>query len=511
MEQSDKKKRRSFPSAYTVIIIVLIMVQALTFFIPSGKYSTLTYDSGKDQFAITNAQDKTVMEPATQKTLDKYDIHIKVDKFRDGTIYRPAAIPNSYEQIKKPKRGITGTITQFLRSQVQGITESVDIMIFILILGGVIGIVNATGAMDAGMTRLSEKLKGKQKWLIVIVTTLIAIGGTTFGLAEETIAFYPVLIPIFLLAGYDTLTAVATIYLGTAIGTMSSTINPFSTVIASNAAGISFTDGMPLRIFMWIAAVGISILYTIRYAEKVRLNPAASLVAEQAESDRERFLGGQDREKNADFTRRQKFSLIVFALGFVVMIYGVQQLGWYFTEIAVVFLAVTYVLAFVSGLGEKKFIDSFVTGAADLLGVALIVGLARSVGIVMENSFISDTIMNFFSNAISGMNNVIFIWFMFLVYIILGFFIQSSSGLAVLSMPIMAPLADVVGIDRALIVDAYNWGQGLIGLIAPTGLILVSLSVVNVGFDKWIKFVTKLLITIIVLILAFLAIGVLIS
>lgn len=146
MEQSDKKKRRSFPSAYTVIIIVLIMVQALTFFIPSGKYSTLTYDSGKDQFAITNAQDKTVMEPATQKTLDKYDIHIKVDKFRDGTIYRPAAIPNSYEQIKKPKRGITGTITQFLRSQVQGITESVDIMIFILILGGVIGIVNATGA-----------------------------------------------------------------------------------------------------------------------------------------------------------------------------------------------------------------------------------------------------------------------------------------------------------------------------------------------------------------------------
>ena len=496
MEQSVKKKRRSFPSAYTVIIIVLILVQALTFFIPSGKYSTLSYDSGKDQFAITDAHDKTIMEPATQKTLDKYDIHIKVGKFRDGTIYRPAAIPNSYEAIKKPKRGITGTITQFLRSQVQGITESVDIMIFILILGGVIGIVNATGAMDAGMMRLSEKLKGKQKWLIVIVTTLIAIGGTTFGLAEETIAFYPILIPIFLLAGYDTLTAVATIYLGTAIGTMSSTINPFSTVIASNAAGISFTAGMPLRILMWITAVGISILYTIRYAEKVRLNPAASLVADQAESDRERFLGSHDREKN---------------LGFVVMIYGVQQLGWYFTEIAVVFLAVTYVLAFVSGLGEKKFIDSFVTGAADLLGVALIVGLARSVGIVMENSFISDTIMNFFSNAISGMNNVIFIWFMFLVYVILGFFIQSSSGLAVLSMPIMAPLADVVGIDRALIVDAYNWGQGLIGLVAPTGLILVSLSVVNVGFDKWIKFVTKLLVTIIILILAFLAIGVLIS
>lgn len=510
MEQTAKKKRRSFPSAYTVIIIVLILVQALTFFIPSGKYSTLTYDSGKDQFAITDAHDKTTMKPATQQTLDDYKIRIDVSKFRDGTIYRPAAIPNSYEQINKPKRGVTGTIAQFLRSQVEGITESVDIMIFILILGGVIGIVNATGAMDAGMMRLSEKLKGKQKWLIVIVTTLIAIGGTTFGLAEETIAFYPILIPIFLLAGYDTLTAVASIYLGTAIGTMSSTINPFSTVIASNAAGINFTEGMPLRIIMWVAAVGISIIYTIRYAEKVRLNPEASLVADQAESDRKHFLGDQTKLAKVDFTGRQKFSLLVFALGFVVMIYGVQQLGWYFTEIAVVFLAVTYILAFVSGLGEKKFIDSFVTGAADLLGVALIVGLARSVGIVMENSFISDTIMNFFSNAISGMNNVIFIWFMFLVYIVLGFFIQSSSGLAVLSMPIMAPLADVVGIDRALIVNAYNWGQGLIGLVAPTGLILVSLSVVNIGFDKWIKFVSKLLGIIIVLILVLLAVGVLI-
>ncbi|MDU5335846.1 YfcC family protein [Enterococcus sp.] len=509
MEQPVKKKR-SFPSAYTVIIIVLIMVQALTFFIPSGKYSTLTYDSGKDQFAITNARDKTIMEPATQETLDKYDIHIKVGKFRDGTIYRPAAIPNSYEQIKKPKRGITGTITQFLKAQVQGISDSVDIIIFILILGGVIGVVNATGAMDAGMMRLSEKLKGKQKWLIVIVTTLIALGGTTFGLAEETIAFYPILIPIFLLAGYDTLTAVASIYLGTAIGTMSSTINPFSTVIASNAAGITFTDGMPLRILMWIAAVGLSIIYTIRYAEKVRLNPASSLVADQAETDRKRFLGDQFLSKDSTFTKRQKLTLLIFALGFVVMIYGVQQLGWYFTEIAVVFLGVAYVLALITGLGEKKFLDSFVSGAAELLGVALTVGLARSVGIVMENSFISDTIMNFFSNAISGMNNVIFIWFMFLVYIVLGFFIQSSSGLAVLSMPIMAPLADVVGIDRAMIVDAYNWGQGLIGLVAPTGLILVSLAVVNIGFDKWMKFVTKLLVMTIGLILVFLAIGVLI-
>ncbi len=505
----EKQKKFEFPSAYTVIIIVLILVQALTFFIPSGKYSTLSYDLDDKNFVVTNAKDETKEEPGTQETLDKYNINISVDKFKDGTLYKPVAIPNTYERIEKPKRGVVGTITQFLNSQVQGITESVDIMVFILILGGVIGIVNSTGAMNAGMLRLSKKLNGKQKWLIVIVMALIALGGTTFGLAEETLAFYPILIPIFLMAGYDTMTLVATIYLGTAIGTMSSTINPFSTVIASNAAGINFTDGMPIRILMWVLSVGLSMIYTIRYGEKVRKNPETSLVYGEMDTDQLEEFKTQ-AQGAGEFTLRQKLTLLIFAAGFIVMIYGVQQLGWYFTEIAVVFLAVLYILAFTAGLKEKVFVNSFVTGAADLLGVALTVGIARSVGIVMESSFVSDTVMNFFSLQISNMNNVLFIIVLFFIYCILGLFIQSSSGLAVLSMPIMAPLADVVGIDRSIIINAYNWGQGLIGLVAPTGLILVSLSMVNIGFDKWMKFVTKLLLMIILLVLIMLVGNVLI-
>lgn len=504
-----EKKKFQFPTAYTVIIIVLLLVQALTFFIPSGKYSTLSYDSGKNEFVVTDAKDKKTTEPATQAVLNKYKIKIDVKKFKDGTLYKPVAIPNSYERIKKPKRGVFGTINQFLTAQVNGITDSVDIMVFILILGGVIGIVNQTGAMNAGMLRLSKKLNGKQQWLIVIIMALIALGGTTFGLAEETLAFYPILVPIFLMAGYDALTAVATIYLGTAIGTMSSTINPFSTVIASNAAGISFTDGLPIRLLMWVLAVGLSMFYIIRYAEKVRKDPESSLVYNAIDQKQlDQFKVKNDH--NGEFTRRQKITLLAFACGFLIMIYGVQQLGWYFTEISVVFLGVVYVLALISGLKEKVFVDSFVSGAADLIGVALTVGIARSVGIVMETSFVSDTIMNFFSVLISGMNNVLFIIVLFFVYCILGLFIQSSSGLAVLSMPIMAPLADVVGIDRSIVINAYNWGQGLIGLVAPTGLILVSLSMVGIGFDKWIKFVWKLLAMVVGLILIMLVASVLI-
>ncbi len=171
-------------------------------------------------------------------------------------------------------------------------------------------------------------------------------------------------------------------------------------------------------------------------------------------------------------------------------------------------LFITFIMAAISGLSEKDFVNEFVTGASDLLGVALVIGLARGVTIIMENGMISDTLMFWLSNSVSNMSGPIFTTMLYFIYILLGFFIQSSSGLAVLSMPIMAPLADVVNIDRALVIDAYNWGQGMIGFIAPTGLVLASLAMVNITFDKWIKFVMKLMIMIIIVSIVLLAIGV---
>lgn len=505
MKQS--KKKFEFPTAYTVIIIVLILVQLLTFFIPAGNYATLAYDKPKNEFIITNPEGKTSTASATKVTLDKYGVKIALKKFTDGTIYKPVAIPNSYRRIKNKKPTFIEAVEQFLTSQVNGIAQSIDIIVFVLILGGCIGIVHANGAIDAGMASLSKKIEGKQMLLIVLVMALIAIGGTTFGLAEETMAFYPILIPVFLMAGYDTMTVVGTIFLGTSLGTMASTINPFSTVIASNAAGINFTSALPLRLVMWLTCLIVGILYVTHYAEKVRKDPTKSIVYDQYEADRVKFLNLDTTDTKQVFTIRQKLTLLVFALGFIIMIWGVQQKGWYFTEISVVFLAVAYIFAPIAGLNEHKFIESFVSGAADLLGVALTIGLARAVSIIMEESHTSDTIMHYFSQQIAGMNSLAFIWMLFLVYIVLGFFIQSSSGLAVLSMPIMAPMANVVGIDRASVIDAYNWGQGFISLLAPTGLILMSLMLVGINFDKWFKFCWKLLLIEFGICLAFLAIG----
>lgn len=507
---TKKKKKHQFPTAYTVIIIVLLLVQLLTFVIPAGNYATIAYDTSNKDFVVTRPSGKKYKEPATQATLKKHKVNIAVKKFKDGTIYKPVAIPNSYERINLKKPNLWQAINQFFTSQVQGIAQSVDIIAFVLILGGCIGVVHANGAINSGMQALSKKIKGKQVLLIVLVMGLISLGGTTFGLAEETMAMYPILIPVFLLAGYDTMTVLGTIFLGTSIGTMISTINPFSTIIASNTAGVNFTRALPLRITMWVICTVVGMIYVIRYAEKVRKDPTKSVVYDQYEEDREKYLNDADFNKPANFTWQQKLSLIIFGIAFIVMIWGVQQKGWYFTEISVVFLTAGYLMAIFSGLSEHKVVQAFVDGASDLLGVALTIGLARAVSIVMDDSHTSDTIMHFFSQQISSMSPLIFIWFLFIVYIILGFFIQSSSGLAVLSMPIMAPLANVVGIDRASVIDAYNWGLGFISLVAPTGLILMSLMMVNIDFNKWFKWCWKLLVIEFVLCLVALGVGLLV-
>lgn len=504
------KKKHQFPTAYTVIIIVLLLVQILTFIIPAGNYATLAYNTSDKDFVITKPSGKTYKEPATQNTLKKYKVNIKVNKFKDGTIYKPVAIPNSYERIDMKKPTLWQAIIQFFTAQVRGIGDSVDIIAFVLILGGCMGVIHANGAINSGMKALSKQIQGKQVILIILVMSLISLGGTTFGLAEETMAMYPILIPVFLLAGYDTMTVLGTIFLGTSIGSMASTINPFSTIIASNTAGVNFARALPLRISMWLVCTIVGMIYIIMYAEKVRKDPSKSIVADQYQSDRDKFLDETDLNKPSNFTWQQKLTLLIFAIAFIVMIWGVQQKGWYFTEISVVFLFAGYLMCIFSGLTEHKVVQAFVDGAGELLGVALTIGLARAVSIVMDDSHTSDTIMHFFSQQISGMTPLIFVWFLFIVYIVLGFFIQSSSGLAVLSMPIMAPLANVIGIDRASVIDAYNWGQGYISLIAPTGLILMSLMMVGISFNKWFKWCWKLLIIEFVIILAFLGIGLLV-
>ena len=493
-------KNLKFPSAQTILFIIAGLVTLLTWFIPAGKYDTLSYNDSTDKFTRLSLNNEKIIT-ASQASLDSLNIKIPIGKFTNGDIYKPINIPGTYKKLDaKPQ-----SFFDFIKSPIKGIIEASDIIFLVLIIGGLIGILNRSGAFDAAIGQLAIILKGRESLLIVFVTTLVALGGTTFGFAEETIAFFPILIPVFLAAKYDAIVGVACIFLGSAIGTMCSTINPFSTIIASDAAGINWTTGMYGRIFMLILCLAITILYIMRYAKRVKNDPTKSLIYNQRDEIAKLFA--LKDSSNIQFNWRLKLALVVFTSCFILMIIGVSMLDWWFIEMTTIFLIGAIIIGFVVQISETDFIETFVKGAGDLLGVALIIGIARGVTVLMTDGLISDTLLYYASDITTGMNKGVFAGSLAMIYSALSFFIPSSSGMAVLTMPIMAPLADTVGIGREIVVNAYQYGLGLFYLVNPTGLILASLAVAKINYSKWLKFIFPLFITLIVVTLIVLAVS----
>ena len=488
MPAEKQKKKRGFLSAFSVCLIVVIISAILTWIIPAGSYQTLEYNVDSNVFIVTSADGETQTEfEATQETLDKLGVKAKLDSFLDESIYKPVSIPGTYEEVEKAPQGVG----EFLASLVDGTMDGFDIIFFIFMLGGTIGIINYIGAFNAGIGALARVSKGKEQIIIIAVTILIAAAGTIEGFCEETVALYPVLVPVFLAAGYDALTAVGAIYMGSTIGCMFSTINPFSVGIASYAAGTTMDTGIGMRAIGLVLGLIITVFYIMKYGKKIKKDPTKSLIYDQREQIAAKF-SSSDTSNVPEFTTRRKIALIIFVLMFAIMIWGLMTQDWWFTELAELFIVGGVVIGIVGGLGEKDIAREFVNGAADLTGVALILGVARAVTIILDNGRISGTILQALSGAVEGLSPAIFLVLLMLVFVVLGFFVNSSSGLAVMSIPIMAPLADVVGIPRELIVSAYVYGLGIITFITPTGIVMPSLELVDVTYDKWLKFAMPL-------------------
>ena len=494
-------KKIKFPTAQTILLIIAALVTLLTWIVPAGKYDTIGYNKTENTFIQNKLNEDTTL-PATQETLENLGIKIPLEKFTNGDIWKPINVPNTYKKIESKPQDLIA----FFKSPIKGIIQSADIIFLVLIIGGLIGIMNLTGAFDAGIASLANMLKGREYLLIISVVLLIALGGTTFGLAEETIAFYPILIPIFLAAKYDAIVALASIYIGSSIGTMCSTTNPFSTIIASNAAGINWTTGIENRLIMLVLGTLICIIYILIYANRVKKDPTKSIIYNQKDAIEKLF--GVSTQSNIKLTFKLRLILFIFMLCFIIMVYGVVNLEWWFLEMTTVFLVGSILIGFIAKINEEVFVDTFVKGAGDLLGVAIIIGIARGVSVIMDDGFISDTMLYYASNLTEGMNKGIFSNAMLFIYSGLSFFIPSSSGMAVLTMPIMSPLADTVGIGRDIIVNTYLYGMGLFAFISPTGLLLPSLAIVKIGYDKWFKFVIPLFIILIVLTMVTLTISV---
>lgn len=463
-----------FPSAYTILFGLIVAVAIATWFVPAGQYDR--------QFSETLGKDVPVagtyreVEPNPQGFVDI--MLAPIAGFFD---------PDSYE------------------------ARAIDVSLFVLIIGGFLGVVTRTGAIDTGIARTMNRLKGREKWMIPILMGLFAAGGTIYGMAEETLAFYPLIIPVMIAARYDALTGVAIIMLGAGVGVLGSTINAFATVIASNAADIPFTDGIGLRFVIlflcWIACVA----YVMRYAERVRRDPERSIVADRRASNVEHFLkdrGPSAGEEAPALTLTQKIVLVVFALTFAVMIWGVSAGGWWMAEMSGLFLFSSILVGLIGRLGEEDFVNTFVDGARGLLGVALIIGIARGIVVVMDAGGMTDTILFRAEGAVSDLPAIAFINAMFALEAALSFFVPSTSGLAVLTMPIMAPLADFAGVQRALVVTAYQSASGIVNLIVPTSAVVMGgLALGRVPYERWLRFMWPLLVILTVIIVAALSVS----
>lgn len=497
------KKAWTLPSPYTVIALVIVLAAVATWLLPAGAYRQLTYSAEAEHFVVSGKGEPQTL-PATQETLTELGIRIPLEKFTGGSIYKPIAVPDTYESLPAQPQGPV----EIAQAPVKGIYEAMDVILFVLIIGGFIGVFNATGMFEAGIKSLARRLKGRESWLIVIVTLLIAAGGTTFGMAEETLAFYPILVPIFLAAGYDALVPVAVIYTGSSIGTMFSTVNPFSVIIASDAAGVNWTNGMEMRLAMLLLGTAICIWYILRYANRMKKDPSRSLLYGKNPRPPAAAAAPPSLADEHAMDRRKWLLAVLFATTFVMMITGVSRLGWWFLEMTTLFLIAAIVTGFIMGKGEKRFIEAFLNGAEQMLGVSIIIGLARGVTILLNEGQISDTLLYYASNMVNGMPPVAFIVSLVMVFIVLTIFISSSSGLAVLTMPIMGPLAHVAGVPPEQVVNAYLVGFGLMSFITPTGLVLPSLLMVDVSYGTWLKFIMPLLGILLLFSLLFLTMGV---
>lgn len=466
---SDQTSTGRFPTAYTILFALVIAMAALTWIVPAGEYERATNEAlGKDVPVPGSYQ---LVEAAPQSLI--HVLMAPIAGFYD---------PSSYQ------------------------ANAIDVSLFILIVGGFLGVVTATGAINTGIAQAMRKLAGREKWMIPIMMALFAAGGTTYGMAEETLAFYVLLIPIMIAAGYDALTGVAIIMLGAGVGVIGSTINPFSTAIASDAAGIPFTQGMMLRFAIlglsWLAAVG----FVMRYAERVRRDPSQSLVADMKQSNEAHFLKGRDAASDKNLTSLQSVILALFAATFAVMVWGVASQGWWMAEMSALFLGASIVIGTLAWLGEKAFTTAFIDGARDMLGVALVIGLARGIVIIMDQGRITDTFLYTFEGWISGMSDVAFINALFGIEALMSFLVPSTSGLAVLSMPIMAPLSDFAGVSRDLAVTAFQTAIGITNLVAPTYAVVVGgLAIGRVPYNRWLRFVWPLLIILSLLSMALLS------
>ena len=431
-------------------------------------------------------------------------------------------------------------LSDFCTAPIKGFADALPVCLFVMILGGFLGMMTETGALDNGIAVLVQKLKGNEIMLIPVLMLIFSLGGTTYGMCEETVPFYALLAATMMAAGFDPMVGAATVLLGAGCGCLGSTVNPFAVGAAVDAltgVGIEVNQSIIIGLgaVLWIVTTAMSIVFVMSYAKKVKADKGSTILSMQELKDAEEAHGKAASEvhKEVKLTGRQKGVLIAFAFTFVVMIVGFIPLAdlnegvanffdagavydadgnaivqgwsalitglpigqWYFDEASTWFFLMAILIGIIGGLSEKQIVNTFITGAADMMSVVLVIALARGISVLMANTGLDVFVLDAAANALAGLSGVIFAPMSFLVYFGLSFLIPSTSGMATVSMPIMGPLAVKLGFSPEVMVMIFSAAIGVVNLFTPTsGAIMGGLALAKIEWTTWLKFALKLIV-----------------
>ncbi|MBK5261542.1 MAG: putative basic amino acid antiporter YfcC [Peptostreptococcaceae bacterium] len=440
-----KKKRFQVPHTYVLLFLVIVLVSVLTYFVPAGEF-----DRAED--------------PAT------------------GRIF---VVADSFHEVARNPTGVFDIFTAIPK----GMETAGYIIFFVLLIGGSFGILQGTGAIDAGIGHVVKRMQGKEKFIIPVLMLVFSLAGAVLGSAEELLPFYPIVIALALALGFDTITGTAIVLLGAGAGFAGAFLNPFTVGIAQGIAGLPLFSGIAYRLVCYAIIVSVGIIYVYRYASKVHKNPELSITYEQDKLKHDEFSLGETSE----FTIKHKLVFLVFIIGLIILTFGVVKLGFYITELAAMFLIMGILAGLVGGLKPNIIAEEFVKGAQSLVYGALVIGLATSIMVVMKDGKIMDTIIFSAANLVQGLPPTLGGVGMFIAQSFINFIIPSGSGQAAASMPIMAPMADLVGISRQSAVLAFQFGDGFSNVINPTsGYFMAAIAIGGIAWEKWVKFMWPL-------------------
>lgn len=476
-ESSKGIKQFKVPHVYAIIFALMVIFAVLTWIVPSGSYQRQEVNGREVTVAGTYEQsEKTYID---EETGDEVDL-------RQGV----------FDVLQAPTRGIQ---------------EAIEVVAFILIVGGSFQVITKTGAITSGMGRVVRRFKNKDILIIPIAMVLFALGGTSFGMAEETLPFFAIFMPIMMAMGFDSMTAFMVVFVGARTGYIASTINPFNVLIAQGILGIQGNPQLWLRMIAWVVLTAVAITWVVLYARRVKKNPESSITFEDDIAKKVEFAADESA-LDAEFTGRQKGVLAVFIAGMCLIIWGLVTQGWYMNEISAVFLAMGLLAGVIAGFSQDVIAQEFVAGIADFAFSAIVVGLARGILVIASDGMIIDTILNALATGLGGIPAVLFTTLLYAVENLLAILVPSSSGLAALTAPIFGPLTELMGLNPEAAVWALSMGSATMSLICPTSAILVaSLGVCKIKLGQWWKTVWKFFLVVSLINIVFVAISGLIA